>query len=321
MRRAALLAALALLGLTAAAAQAAIPGVNGPIAYVTSRMGPPIPMVIDPDGGTPRAVGRPGQVGPAWSPDGSALAVAGAVSGGPRAATTFEIFTMPLGGEPAAITADRGQDFDPAWSPDGRRIAYSATTGDNRDIWVVDATGGNAQRLTTDRADDGLPAWSPDGSQIAFTRTRRNDGVIAMMGADGSNQRDLRRSTGDDEDPEWSPDGTRIAFTHYNRNSSTADIWAMSITGAGARPLVHTRANETQPSFSPDGTELAYTSNRRHHDDIWVMPAGGGRATNVTPDSASDDSPAWGPRSAVGNLDAVPGLRRAPQTRRPGFSL
>ena len=98
MRRAALLAALALLGLPAAAAQAAIPGENGPIAYVTSRMGPPIPMVIDPDGGTPRAVGRPGQVGPAWSPDGSALAVAGAVSGGPRAATTFEIFTMPLGG-------------------------------------------------------------------------------------------------------------------------------------------------------------------------------------------------------------------------------
>jgi TolB protein len=95
----------------------------------------------------------------------------------------------------------------------------------------------------------------------------------------------------------------------------------MSVTGAGARPLVQTRANETQPSFSPDGTELAFTSNRRHHDDIWVMPAGGGRATDVTPDSASDDSPAWGPRSAVGNLDAVPGLRRAPQTRRPGFSL
>ena len=307
--------------LPAATASAAYPGENGLIAFVSSRAGPPVPMAVNPDGGTARAVGRPGQVSPAWSPDGAALAVAGATSVSARAGAAFEIFTMRLNGEPVAITSDRGQDFDPAWSPDGKRIAYSAMTGGNRDIWVVDAMGGNSQRLTRDGADDSTPAWSPDGSQIAFTRTRGNDGVIAVMGTDGSSPRDLRRTSGSDEDPDWSPDGTRIAFTHYDAHSSTADIWTMTGFGGDARPLVRTPANETQPAWSPDGRQLAFTSNRHRHDDVWVMPAGGGRATDVTPDAASDDSPAWGPESDVGNVDAVPGMRRGRQAQVHGPSL
>jgi TolB protein len=318
MRIAPLLAVLALVALPAGSAQATPPGVNGPIAFVSSRAGPPAPMVVDPDGGIPRAVGRPGQVAPAWSPDGSALAVAGATRS-PRAPAVFEIYTMRLGGDPTAITSDHGQDFDPAWSPDGKRIAYSRTTGDNRDVWVVDATGGNAHRLTTDRADDGMPSWSPDGTEIAFTRTRGTDNVILVMAADGTNARTLTTGSGDAEDPDWSPDGSRIAFTHYARGSSTADIQTVNATGGDVRSLVHTRANETQPAWSPDGQELAFTSNRRKHDDVWVIPAAGGRPTDVTPDAASDDSPAWGPRTAVGDLNAVPGLQPARRLQGPSL--
>jgi Tol biopolymer transport system component len=192
-------------------------------------------------------------------------------------------------------------------------------TRDNRDIWVVDATGGNAQRLTRNSADEGTPSWSPDGTEIAFTRTRGTDNVIAVMVPDGTHVRTLPTGPGDDEDPDWSPDGTRIAYTHYAPGSSTADIWTMNAIGGDARRLTHTRANETQPAWSPDGRQIAFTSNRRKHDDVWVMPVGGGAARNVTPDPASDDSPAWGPRSGVGNLEAVPGMQRA--SRSPGLSL
>jgi Tol biopolymer transport system component len=318
MRLVPLFAVLALAALPAASAEATSTGVNGPIAYVSSRVGPPVPMVVDPDGGIPRAVGRPGQVAPAWSPDGSALAVAGATRS-PRGPAVFEIYTMHLNGDPTPITSDHGQDFDPAWSPDGKRIAYSAVTGDNRDIWVVDATGGNAQRLTVDSVDDGMPSWSPDGTEIAFTRTRGADGVISVMDPDGSNRRNLPTGPGDAEDPDWSPDGTRIAFTHYARGSSTANIWTMNATGGDVRSLVRTRANETQPAWSPDGQQLAFTSNRHKHDDVFIVPAGGGRATDATPDAASDDSPSWGPRTPVGDLDAVPGLQPRPRLR--GLSL
>ena len=71
MRRAVLVPLFLLL--VAAPADAAFPGANGPIAYVSFRAGPPTPYVVDADGARPRAVGRAGQVAPAWSPDGAAL--------------------------------------------------------------------------------------------------------------------------------------------------------------------------------------------------------------------------------------------------------
>ena len=73
MKRALIIATLFVL--VPASAQASFPGANGPIAYVSSRGGPPVPMVFDPGDAAPRAVGRAGQVAPAWSPDGAALAV------------------------------------------------------------------------------------------------------------------------------------------------------------------------------------------------------------------------------------------------------
>jgi Tol biopolymer transport system component len=315
--------AIAVLAVCPGVADAAFPGPNGPIAYVSSRGGPPVPMVVDPGDTPPRAVGRAGEVGPAWSPDGASLAVASATlapgRGGP---TIFEIVTMRAdGADRMPLTTDRAQDYDPAWSADGRRIAYSRTTGDNRDIWVVDADGGGTpERLTRAPADDSLPAWAPDGTQIAFTRTRANDGEIYVMNADGSGLHNITKRHGDDEDPDWAPDGSSIAFTRYGEGA-TADIWTTTATGARPRPLVRSPFNDTQPAWSPDGTRLAFTSNRRRHDDIWTIPVTGGRPVDVTPDAATDDSPAWGVRSAIGHLGAVPGLRPASSSGASGPSV
>ncbi|HEX3317346.1 MAG TPA: hypothetical protein VHR88_04965 [Solirubrobacteraceae bacterium] len=312
-------AALFLAAILAAPAQAAYPGSNGPIAYVASRSGPPIPSLVDPARHRkPRAIGHVGEVAPAWSPDGAALAVSSG-SFAPRGPSTFSIVVMRADGtDRTQLTADRALDFDPAWSPDGTKIAYSSDASGVRGIWVIASTGATPQQLTTG-PDDGTPAWSPDGTRIAFTRTTGNDGRIYVMGADGSNPHAVLEEPGDDEDPEWSPDGIHIAYTHYDDNSSTADVWTMGADGSEPEPLAQSKYNETQPAWSPDGTRVAYTSNRHGHDDIWVIPATGGHPRDTTPDAASDDSPAWGPRSAVGNLRAVPGLR--PASRLQGPSL
>jgi Tol biopolymer transport system component len=313
------LVALVLGAVLAAPAQAAYPGPNGPIAYVSSRVGPPIPSVVDPGRhAKPRAIGQAGEVAPAWSPDGAALAVSSGsfVPGGPA---IFAIVVMRADGtERSQLTDDGAVDYDPAWSPDGRKIAYSSDAGIGRGIWVVASSGGTPQRLTTG-PDDATPAWSPDGTRIAYTRTTGIDGRIYVMRADGSNQHAVLEETADDEDPEWSPDGTKIAYTHYDDNSSTADVWVMGGDGSDPQPLVQSKDNETQPAWSPDGTRVAFTCNRRGHDRIWVIPATGGHPQDMTPDAASDDSPAWGPRTAVGNLAAVPGLRPAPRLHGPSL--
>jgi Tol biopolymer transport system component len=303
----------------APAARAAFPGANGPIAYVSFRSGPPTPYLVDPERSGPRPVGRPGEVAPAWSPDGAALAVATATRFSPREPTQFEILVMRADGSGRnVITSDEAQDFDPTWSPDGERIAYSANVGGNRDIWIVRVDGTDAQRLTRAPADDSLPAWSPDGRFISFTRTRAHDGEIYVVRTDGTGLRNLTKRHGDDEDADWSPDGRHLVYTRYG-GGSTADVWVMAADGSGVRPLTRHGANDTQPAWSPDGTRIAFTSNRTNHDDVWTMPARGGRAVDVTPDDASDDSPAWGPLSSVGDVAAVPGL--APARRLTGPSV
>jgi len=73
--------ALCLGAVLAAPAHAARPGPNGPIAYVSSRAGPPIPSVVDPGrDGKPRAIGQMGEVAPAWSTDGAAIAITGKIT-------------------------------------------------------------------------------------------------------------------------------------------------------------------------------------------------------------------------------------------------
>jgi dipeptidyl aminopeptidase/acylaminoacyl peptidase len=77
------------------------------------------------------------------------------------------------------LTTGSADDAGPSWSPDGTRIAFVRTpppepgTGDESDVWVVEARRGAEPRALTAFAgpDVGPLAWSPDGAWVAFFRT------------------------------------------------------------------------------------------------------------------------------------------------------
>jgi Tol biopolymer transport system component len=105
---------------------------------------------------------------PAWSPDGSTIAMMADYAG------TWDIWIMPAtGGAPTQLTDDPGQEFEPCWSPDGDYIAYSGRpVGSTSDICVIPATGGTPIRVTDSPSGDWAPSWSPDGTKIAFYSMR-----------------------------------------------------------------------------------------------------------------------------------------------------
>jgi len=68
----------------------------------------------------------------------------------------------------------------------------------------------------------------------------------------------------------------------------------MNLGGGAARRVPFQGDYNTSPSFSPDGKWLAYQS-RSGGFNIFIIPAAGGRPTQLTEDARSNQSPCWSP--------------------------
>jgi TolB protein len=52
------------------------------------------------------------------------------------------------------------------------------------------------------------------------------------------------------------------------------------------------------PVWSADGSHIAFLSERSGNPDLWIMPAGGGEARQLTRNPGRDGIPAWSPDGA-----------------------
>ena len=92
---------------------------------------------------------------PQWSPDGSMIAFWSWRDG------VQELYVMdPDGSEQRRLTdLDGGHTFD--WDAAAGRITFSARTGFNWEVFVVDVHTEEVTRLTDDRGVEGWPSWRP----------------------------------------------------------------------------------------------------------------------------------------------------------------
>lgn len=89
--------------------------------------------------------------------------------------------------------------------------------------------------------------------------------------------------------------GNRIVFVARDR------LWSVSIRGGTAAALSGTYSQVAVPRYSPDGRWIAFTARRRGRDAVYVMPAAGGEARQLTFDAdvASHPLAWWGPDDLV----------------------
>lgn len=88
-------------------------------------------------------------------------------------------------------------------------------------------------------------------------------------------------------DPQVSPDGRLTAFvvarTEAEKNETRHRIYMVRTSrGAVPRPFTSGDCSDRQPRWSTDGTRLAFISNRSGKNQIWLIPAAGGEAVQVT---------------------------------------
>jgi TolB protein len=96
--------------------------------------------------------------------------------------------------------------------------------------------------------------------------------------------------------------GSRIAFAMAGHGPH--EIAAVDMDGGRTAALTKMGSDSLLPAYSPGGAEVAFTSYLRNNPDLWIVPAGGGRARRVSKQPGLNTGAAWSPdgRSIVATL-------------------
>ncbi|MFY9718304.1 MAG: S9 family peptidase [Candidatus Cybelea sp.] len=188
---------------------------------------------------------------PAFSPDGTQLAVLADEGTGENAHT--EIYLMALDGSAAhAVTHIKAGVDQFAWRPDGHALVYAAT--DDAPV----RQGADRFRDSFTFTTEPIVARSAPPPAHLFLLSL-DDGTTTQLTAGPQSV-----ATGEDESIlSWSPDGQTIAFTLVPdailNDQSYSRIALLDVAAKSVRPMTGRNAWESDPMFSPDGAHIAYT--------------------------------------------------------------
>jgi Tol biopolymer transport system component len=219
------------------------------------------------DSTTPRQV--KGIYAPALSADGKRVAFI----------ALNQLYIMPIGGKPVAITHDSFYKQGPIWSPDGKSLAYVTDRNGIENIFLHDTA---TRDDSTDRpASPGktaqiMPAWSRDGKALAF---QDQTGATSLIDLATGSIRPLAPSTFFPGRASFSANGETVAIAtirpytkRYREGTSsilTVDVGTLQqkFFSPASYESVTTRT-EDGPIYSPNGKEMAFVMD----DLLYTMP-------------------------------------------------
>lgn len=249
---------------------------------------------------------------PAWSPDGSAIAVG---MGG-------SIWSIdPATDVATELTRGAKYHSSPTWSPDGRWIIYTADDGGNTiQLEILDVETGESQPLTDDEFVYVDPVFSPDGSRVAYVSTApsgyfnvyiRSIQGVAWNGDEiaVSSDNNFGRSRlyfGDQDmhiNPTWLPSGDELLLVS-NRDVALGSgnvIRVPAVANGMARRqtvLAEQTLYRARPDVSIDGKRFVYSSTSGTADqfnNLYVQPTVGGEPYKMTFFQHDAFHPRWSP--------------------------
>ena len=196
------------------------------------------------------------------------------------------------------VTSGDFDDAEPTWSPDGKLLAFSSNRSApdpdrtyNSDIWVVAADnsdkGAHLTQVTTNPGSDQSPTWSPDGKWIAYV-TQLDPHLfdyathhLAVAPVSGGPARVLTQAFDRHvSSPRFSPDGKSIYF--IADDDGTQNLYRIPAEGGDISRPIAGRLILYDYSLAKSGEIAARILTADHPDEIYSLPATGGKLTQVT---------------------------------------
>lgn len=177
-------------------------------------------------------------------------------------------------------------------------IAFTASEGGRRDVWLVRPDGSEEINLTGDLKNTfaEAPVWSPDGTIIAFDGLPGSDvlrDIYLVTVSENPVQTQLTTLPGFDCYPSFSPDGEFIVY--MSERDKNRDLFIMDLEGNDVAQLTEEPAYDYEPAWSPDGGQIAFVSRRTGGSEIYVMDVDGTKVRQITDNSSLDWRPVWSP--------------------------
>jgi dipeptidyl aminopeptidase/acylaminoacyl peptidase len=283
------------------------------------------------------------------SPDGTHLAWVESLAGEGGGSAIYVQDLESSGSQPRRVSAasdgSTAHEEDVSWSPDSKQLAFlSDAAGDKQsELYLADRDGGAVRKLTSLKGFLADPAWSPDGKALAILfieNAPRAAGPLMPMTPETGvvdnrifEQRltvvDVASGTVRQLSPpdmyvyefSWSPDSRNFAAiaAHGAGDSNwyVAQVYRLSLADGALQAVYEPHLQIAVPRWSPDGKSIAFIEGLMSDEgstggDIFVVPANGGSARNVTPGiAASPNSIYWSAPDKIlftENIDGQSGI-------------
>jgi Tol biopolymer transport system component/predicted Ser/Thr protein kinase len=211
----------------------------------------------------------------------------------------WSIYFMNLaGGAPRRLVSEHFQGFDYAEvSPDGSKVLFGAAQpGKPRGVYVVSSLGGTSRKITEPGC---ASRWRPDGELIGYIRgtlsapSQSGKREFWTVRPDGSENRlqfiDSLSYTYQAFCFDWSPDGKSIGW--LRSHPSYNEIFIRDLKSGKERQLTAYKSPIDEIAWATND-QIFFTSSRGGNTNIWMIPANGGEAVQVT----KGTGPAFGVR-------------------------